>query len=72
MVESSEEESAGGKRRFEVGIEGMGGDYEHVHVEATSPRRAFEKAEHESSHGLIGPVNAYQAFDEENGVTHER
>ena len=60
------------KRDYEVGVEGMGGDYEHVQVDADSPEEAFEKGEKNYSRDLEEPVNAYQAFEIGAGVTHQR
>jgi hypothetical protein len=60
----------GQQRKFEVGVEGMAGDYEHVLVRADSPEEAFEKGEDNYTRDLKEPVNAYQAFDVDKGVTH--
>jgi len=69
------EQSTDDTERFEVGVEGMGGDYEHIVVEAESPEKAYRKAERNAEnsvhYSLEGPVNAYQAFEIEAGVTHE-
>lgn len=59
---------------YEVGVEGMSGDYEHIVVKACSPEEAYRKAEKKADnsmhYNLSTPVNAYQAFDIEAGVTH--
>ena len=60
------------EREFEVGVEGMDGDYEHVQVTAVSPEDAFETGEDEYTRRLTEPVNAYQAFDVDEGVLHRR
>jgi len=62
------------KRQFEVGVEGMGGDYEHINVKTRTPYQAFKEAEkkarRKSRYDLREPVNAYQAYEVDAGVTH--
>lgn len=55
-------------RAFEVGVEGMDGDYDHIHVYTATPEEAFREAEKKAD--LTEPVNAYQAYEVGEGVTY--
>lgn len=64
----SSEKMSGTERRFEVGVEDLAGNYEHVTVSASSPEEAFRKGERKC--GLSKPHDAYQAYELGEDVTH--
>lgn len=69
----SDQQTRRSKRDFEVGVEDIGGEWDHIVVDARSVEDAYRKAETRARdrRGFDFP-HAFQAFEVEKGITHDR
>lgn len=61
------------ERQFEVAVEGSRANSDHINVDAETADQAFEKAKKKaqrSRYDVETPINAIEAYDTDNGVTH--